>query len=132
VFFSRHMLRSAIVLAPMLAVSFITLSKVKQLLNQRRRYSGSPLISPRSPCTEQADTPRPRADASFPVGGCLACREADRNTLLYPCRHMVLCHACSKLLMEQPGPQCPLCNASVSEVEFPIGSRRQPEREPKK
>lgn len=39
---------------------------------------------------------------------CIVCLAAERNSLLLPCRHLVLCSACAAKVSA-----CPLCRAPV-------------------
>jgi len=41
---------------------------------------------------------------------CLVCLEAERNTILLPCRHSPVCERC---LLEIRKPQCPVCRANL-------------------
>jgi len=44
---------------------------------------------------------------------CVICLEVDRNTLLYPCQHLCVCHICSSNLKK-----CPRCDIVIQEKYF--------------
>lgn len=73
--------------------------------------------APAEPQTEPDEAPAPAASTPCAGGGggdwavapqCVVCLDADRNTVLFPCRHLCCCAECSVRVEE-----CPLCRSRV-------------------
>ncbi|GBL89456.1 hypothetical protein AVEN_87805-1 [Araneus ventricosus] len=43
---------------------------------------------------------------------CIICHDRERNVLLYPCRHMIMCEECTIALQENYR-DCPLCRHEI-------------------
>lgn len=45
---------------------------------------------------------------------CVVCYRAERQSVLMPCKHAVLCATCTKAVRETSG-RCPLCRAAIED-----------------
>ena len=48
---------------------------------------------------------------------CTICYEKNRNVILYPCRHLVLCQNCSETIKIYNDSKCPLCRTKFNYYE---------------
>ena len=58
--------------------------------------------------------PRPSAPSEND-NTCVVCLEAPKNTLVYPCKHMVMCGVCTEKLVKAAGKPavCPVCRSRI-------------------
>lgn len=45
---------------------------------------------------------------------CIICLDAPRSMIFWPCKHVVVCTACSKLVMAS-GALCPMCREVIAD-----------------
>ena len=58
-----------------------------------------------------AESAMAKASAENPAENtCVVCLKAPKNTLLLPCKHLVMCAACTS-----SSPQCPVCKSSITD-----------------
>ncbi|GFU12626.1 RING-type domain-containing protein [Nephila pilipes] len=43
---------------------------------------------------------------------CIICHDRERNVLLYPCRHMIMCVECT-MAVQESFQNCPLCRNEI-------------------
>ena len=58
---------------------------------------------------------KPRRPASFRLGTCIVCCEAEVATVFYRCGHMCACAGCAHNLKQRRA-QCPVCRAPIRDV----------------
>ena len=63
---------------------------------------------------QQAETKKSSGKPSKRPTTCVVCWESTPCVVLLPCKHLVLCEACSKM-MEGKGAECPMCRAPVEQ-----------------
>ena len=52
------------------------------------------------------------------VHKCIICYDNVRNTITYPCKHVVLCLTCYKEMSKQIiGKKCPICKVYIERVQ---------------
>mmetsp|Transcript_25183 Transcript_25183/g.42163 ORF Transcript_25183/g.42163 Transcript_25183/m.42163 type:complete len:139 (-) Transcript_25183:185-601(-) len=50
---------------------------------------------------------------------CVVCMSAPNNALLLPCKHVIMCGECTKMVLVNSG-QCPLCRENITEVVYDL------------
>jgi hypothetical protein len=58
---------------------------------------------------------RTKAPAENGNPNCVVCLEAPKDTVLFPCKHLAMCAECTKRVMKERKPKCPLCRSSITE-----------------
>jgi rubrerythrin len=56
-------------------------------------------------------------DAHSTLFYCQVCFERQRNTMLHPCGHVVICSECANNILNSPNKRCPVCRATIIETQ---------------